>query len=284
MSNPVVAAHPIFELEVFNTLGNHAEAFASARPFKHMVIDGLFRVDMLRAVAAEYYPPEDPRWNRFKDKSREVKLGMNREGDLPARVRELTRELNSEPFLRKLTELTGIEGLIPDPYLEGGGMHQIVRGGKLAIHADFNRQQYMQLDRRLNVLVYLNEDWDEAWGGKLELWDREMKACEAAIAPHFNRMVVFLTDDYSYHGHPDPLDCPPDRTRKSVAMYYYTNGRPEQELSGDAHSTLFKERPEETFAPKLPEEHGAAHHAFMLVRSLVPSGLRPRLKKLLGRK
>src|SRR5205085_7257435 len=104
-----------------------------------------------------------------------------------------------------------------------------------------------KLDRRLNVLVYLNEDWDESYGGHFELWDQEMKGCRKKILPLFNRMALFSTTTTSYHGHPNQLTCPPDRTRKSLALYYYTNGRPEEEVVDGAqdHNTLFKYRPED---------------------------------------
>ncbi|RMG84682.1 MAG: 2OG-Fe(II) oxygenase [Bacteroidetes bacterium] len=131
-----------------------------------------------------------------------------------------------------LQNLTGIkETLIPDPYFEGGGFHQIKPGGFLKVHVDFHKHKLMGLDRRINVLVYLNEDWKEEYGGHFELWETDMSKCALKIAPLFNRMAIFSTTDYSWHGHPDPLTCPPDRSRKSLALYYYTNGRPDSEIS-----------------------------------------------------
>jgi hypothetical protein len=97
------------------------------------------------------------------------------------------------------------------------------------------------------LLLYLNRDWKEEYGGNLELWTRDMSRCIKRVLPVFNRCVVFSTTDFSFHGHPDPLTCPEGRTRKSVAMYYYSNGRPAEEISGD-HTTLFKGRPGERFA------------------------------------
>src|SRR5215210_1660828 len=132
-----------------------------------------------------------------------------------------------------------IEGLIPDPYFGGAGPHQILPGGFLKVHVDFNRHPLLQLDRRLNLLVYLKEDWEEAYGGHLELWDREMTRCERKILPVFNRTVVFSTTDFSFHGHPVPLSCPEGRSRKSVSFYYYTNGRPAEERS-EPHDTIFR--------------------------------------------
>ncbi len=110
----------------------------------------------------------------------------------------------------------------------------IAKGGKLGIHADFNKQPTNGLDRRVNVLLYLNESWKEEWGGHLELWDS--KECVTKINPIMNRMVVFNTSSTSFHGHPHPLTCPDDVFRKSLALYYYTEGRPEKTQS---HGTLF---------------------------------------------
>ena len=119
-------------------------------------------------------------------------------------------------------ELTGIKGLIPDPYFEGGGLHETKRGGHLGVHADFNVHERLRLERRLNLLVYLNEDWADDYGGQLELWNKDMSDCAVRVKPVFGRAVIFNTALDSFHGHPDPLACPADRSRRSIATYYYT--------------------------------------------------------------
>ena len=145
-------------------------------------------------------------------------------------------------FLQKITNIN--EKLIIDEKLNGGGLHEIKKGGLLKIHSDFNRHPILNLDRRLNVLVYLNKDWKEDYGGHLQLWDKEMQKCEKKILPIFNRMVIFSTTDYSNHGHPDPLNCPDKRSRKSVATYYYSDGRPSNEVDKMyiKNTTYFKNR------------------------------------------
>jgi hypothetical protein len=102
----------------------------------------------------------------------------------------------------------------------------------------------MELDRRLNVLIYLNKDWEESYGGHLQLWDKDMKYCKKKYLPKFNSMVVFGTTDFSNHGHPDALTCPDDRSRKSIATYYYSNGRPKEEIINRQlkNRTNFKDR------------------------------------------
>mgnify|MGYP001303622024 CR=1 FL=1 len=152
--------------------------------------------------------------------------------------------LNSAPFVKFLNQLTSInETLITDPYLAGGGLHELKNGGHLNVHADFNQHPKMKLDRRLNILIYLNHNWKDENGGHLELWDKEMKECKKRILPIFNRMVVFSTTDFSYHGNPNKIKTQDDNSRKSIALYYYSNGRPQTERKLGLHSTIFRKRP-----------------------------------------
>lgn len=214
------------------------EQYVSAAPFPHIVLDGLFDDAALDDVLREFPAPDAMRWARF-DNPLEKKLGFfyatSTIGDT---VRRFLDAMNSFEMLLFLEALTGIDGLIPDPYFGGGGLHQIEPGGFLKIHADFNVHPKLKLDRRLNMLIYMNRDWREEYGGHLELWDAEMRQCRKRILPLFNRTVIFSTSDRSYHGHPHPLTSPPGVTRKSVSLYYYTNGRPEEERSAP-HDTIF---------------------------------------------
>jgi len=214
------------------------QRYVGARPFPHIVIDGLFDDDLLHGLLAEFPRPGEIDWVRF-DNATEKKLGYTYKNALGPNLQLFLYQMNSAPVLEFLQALTGIEGLIGDPYYGGAGPHQILPGGFLKIHADFNWHPLLKLDRRLNLLVYLNEDWQEEYGGHIELWDTEMKGCVERVLPVFNRTVVFSTTDFSYHGHPHPLACPPGRSRKSVSFYYYTNGRPDAERSAP-HDTIFR--------------------------------------------
>ena len=216
------------------------EQYEGADPFPHIVLDGLFDDADLDRVLAEFPKPEETRWTRF-DSPREKKLGYYHEhSTISQTVRAFLDAMNGFEMLLFLEALTGIEGLIPDPYFGGGGLHQIEPGGFLKIHADFNVHPKLQLDRRLNMLIYLNKGWREEWGGHLELWNASMSECRQRVLPSFNRTVVFSTTDTSFHGHPHPLTSPPGVTRKSVSLYYYTAGRPEEERSAP-HDTIFRE-------------------------------------------
>jgi Rps23 Pro-64 3,4-dihydroxylase Tpa1-like proline 4-hydroxylase len=227
-----------------NIAEKYAEQYQTAKPFPHVVIDDFLPPEILETILEEYPAPDEIEWKKFGNKS-ENKLASTSELQMGAMTRFLLYQLNSETFINFLEKLTGIEGLIPDPHFVGGGLHQIKPGGFLKVHVDFNKHNRLKLDRRLNLLLYLNKDWQEDYGGHLQLWDQEMTVCEAKILPIFNRCVVFSTTDFSYHGHPDPLTCPEDRTRRSLALYYYSNGRPAEEVKDGDHSTIFRERPGE---------------------------------------
>ncbi|MEA2162111.1 MAG: hypothetical protein QOK37_238 [Thermoanaerobaculia bacterium] len=214
------------------------EQYVHAEPFPHIVLDGLFDDADLDNVLGEFPGPEAMKWRQF-DTPLEKKLGYYHEtSSISKTVRDFLNDMNAFEMLLWIEALTGIEGLIPDPYFGGGGLHQIEPGGFLKVHADFNVHPKLKLDRRLNMLVYLNKDWREEYGGHLELWDRDGKSCRTKILPIFNRTVIFSTSDTSFHGHPHPLASPPGTSRKSVSLYYYTAGRPEEERS-PPHDTLF---------------------------------------------
>jgi hypothetical protein len=150
--------------------------YAAARPFPHVVFDDFFDPALLESVLAEFPQPGQIDWQRF-DNAQEIKLASAAESSFGPVTRLLLYHLNSITFLDFLSKVTGIANLISDPCFDGGGLHQIVRGGKLAVHADFNKHPRYGLDRRLNLLLYLNRDWREEYGGHLELWNREMTRC-----------------------------------------------------------------------------------------------------------
>ncbi len=219
------------------------DKYKNADPFPSAYFDNVFNPEVLDQVLAEF-PDMEKGTDLHYNNPNENKYASRGEHRFGETSKMFAHFLNSQTFLEFLTELTGIDALIPDPYFEGGGFHQIKKGGFLKIHADFNKNKFTKLDRRLNVLVYLNKDWKEEYGGHFELWDKEMQHCVKKVLPVFNRMAMFSTTDYSWHGHPDPLNCPEGWSRKSLALYYYTNGRPQEEIDPfkKEHMTIFKER------------------------------------------
>jgi Rps23 Pro-64 3,4-dihydroxylase Tpa1-like proline 4-hydroxylase len=217
-----------------------ARQYQEAAPFPHVIIDDFLDRDILRELTRAF--PSRAGKSFFDRDQERLKYQFNPAESNSALVHSLFAELNDAAFLAFLSTMTGIGGLIPDPYFHGGGLHETCAGGHLGIHADFNIHEEMGVERRLNLLIYLNEDWDPAFGGDLELWDRDMIARRQKIAPLMGRAVIFNTALDSFHGHPDPLACPPDRTRRSIATYYYTAISP----SNDAvplRTTNFRPRP-----------------------------------------
>lgn len=212
----------------------NSENYVTADPYPHIVIDDFLGMDVVDQILAKFPAPDaNVKWREISaknaggEKAQYKKQGLPREFEMPAIIRQLIWELNSGTFIRMLEHLTGIKNLLPDPLLRGGGIHQVLPGGVLGVHADFTRHTDYNLDRRVNVLVYLNKDWQDEYEGHLELWDRKVTHCVKRIRPTAARCVIFNTDADSFHGHPRELQCPEDVTRKSIALYYYSVGRPD---------------------------------------------------------
>jgi len=229
-----------------------AEEYRSAQPFPYIVIDNFLSADFVSTLN-DHFPDITAKKKQARSShipvilpdGREAQLGkewLSREGLVPLIYRRLYWELNANPFMGILEKITAIDGLIADPHMAGGGVHRTSTGGYLKVHADFNKHPQFGLDRRLNLLIYLNENWLPEYGGDLELWSQDMQHCVQKIAPVAGRCVVFATNSTSFHGHPHPMTCPADRTRDSIALYYYSNGRPAHEGS-EEHETLWQNLP-----------------------------------------
>jgi Rps23 Pro-64 3,4-dihydroxylase Tpa1-like proline 4-hydroxylase len=220
--------------------------FLAARPFPHLVFDDFLAPDALAEAIAHFPKPGDHVWQAedFVAQGQRVsrKKACNEELQFPVPLRKILRELNSTLFLRTLSMATGIPDLLADPGFHGAGLFLIEPGGYLNVHADFNVHFVTRLDRRLNLLLYLNPDWRDEYGGHLELWQPGVPGPSKSILPIANRCVIFATSSRSFHGHPKPLSCPPGRSRNCLSTYYYTNGRPEAERT-PAHETIWTPNP-----------------------------------------
>ncbi|HMQ48165.1 MAG TPA: 2OG-Fe(II) oxygenase [Saprospiraceae bacterium] len=217
----------------------NAKAYQSASPYPYAQFED-FLEGWAAKKAMEAFPKvKDEGWIHYLHVN-EKKHGLNKMDMIPPFLQEVIRALNSDAFVKILSQLTGIDGLKADPSLEGGGLHQSQRGGFLNIHADFTVHPHKRnWRRRVNLLIYLNEDWKEEYRGELQLWSRDMKRCEQKISPVYNRCVIFNTDEDSYHGLPDPIQCPEEMTRKSIALYYFT----EETEAPRKRATNYKARP-----------------------------------------
>lgn len=216
-------------------------AYRAAQPFPHIVLDDFLNEAALDYCLAHFPRPAESRVNYNRHQER-LKVEFSPDS-LEAPLRSLFYSFNSSPFIKFLEGLTGIAGLIPDPYFAGAGFHQVSNGGHLSIHADFDYHEQLGLERRINVLIYLNREWREEYGGCFEIWDQEMKQRCLRVAPLFNRCVVFNTSATSFHGNPEPVNHPQGLPRRSIALYYYTAT---WDQTRRAHDTQFKVRPGST--------------------------------------
>src|SRR5579863_1690931 len=197
--------------------------YRAAQPFPHITLDGLFAAELLDQAIAEL-PGPAAQWKEY-DTADERKRVCSDAAAFGPTAEILVHALNSAPFLRFLESLTGIQGLIPDPHLHAAGYMRVAAGGFLGLHYDFATQRELKLDRRINVLLYLNRDWRPEWGGQLDLHSNEPLSSPAhraiEVEPLFNRLLVFNTP-HALHGHPRRIACPAGRARLCLSWYYYT--------------------------------------------------------------
>lgn len=239
-----MATYPLFNFDKKHLEAlaeKNAKQYQDAEPVPHIYFDNFLPDEVAERVLEEFPGPEDIEWKHYT-RAEELKLACEDPEKIPPYIRHILDQFNSGIFLSFLEKLTGIEGLIADPHFRGGGMHQIKRGGYLKIHVDFNWYSRWQVNRRLNVLFFLNKNWKDEYGGHFELWDKKMEKKIVSIAPEFNRLAIFSTSEESFHGHPDPLATPKGITRKSLALYYYTSSGGDNKSPSHKHTTIFKER------------------------------------------
>lgn len=212
-------------------------AYEAGHPFPHIMIEDFLPRPIIDMCFAEIEAGQ--RDQVSYDRAQERLKSEFKPDEMSEGPRNLFYTFNSRPFIRIIENITGIKGLIPDPYYLGAGFHEIQNGGHLSIHADFNHHKMMDVERRINVLIYLNDDWDDAYGGQLELWENDMSKCVKSFVPLANRCVIFNTTSQSNHGNPNPVNHPDGRSRKSIALYYYTSTWGDDKRS---HTTQFRPR------------------------------------------
>lgn len=217
-----------------------------AEPYRHLVIDDFFDPALAKVCLDSFPPLDDASWEHQNDADIEVKYRTTwkNEFDVPDGIVDAVRILNGADVLKAIGERIGIPKIVPDPYFTGGGLNVTTRGGLLDVHVDGNYHDATGLNRRLNALVYLNPDWQPEWGGEFGIYDSTGQNCIKKVAPLFNRLVVFDSHDFSFHGLPDPVAFPEGVPRRSVILYYYTKDpRPADQIATtDPHSALWVKR------------------------------------------
>ena len=238
---------PLVSPEIRSKTGELRRQFAGARPFRHIVIDGFLDPAYLERVASDF-----PAFDRAAALNEFGEVGRKAvRQDLPAlggAYAEFDCLLRSREFLTLIGEITAIPDLLYDPAYIGGGTHENLDGQDLDPHVDFNYHPQFKWHRRLNLILFLNEEWEESWGGALELHrDPTLPAYEnriEAVVPKANRCVIFETTESSWHGF-RRIDLPKDKkhlSRRSIAVYFYTRERPAEQTAA-AHATIYVQRP-----------------------------------------
>ena len=209
------------------------------KPFRYVTFESFFFPDKVESIYESYPSITDGKWDgtTYVDQKNKFTKTKFDDGSIFAKV---FAELNSSQLTKWLEQITGIENVLGDPELFGGGLHQSINGAFLNVHVDYNIHPTTKYHRRMNVLVYMNKNWKEEYEGNLELWDLghgKMRQI-AKITPDLNRCVIFETSEISFHGHPKPLNTPEGINRKSIATYYYTKERPQNEIAAE-HNTIY---------------------------------------------
>lgn len=219
--------------------------YATAEPFPHAVVDDLLPPAAAGAILGAF--PTESAFGHLQgepiasERHQPGKHGLRHArhlASMPEGLADHLARFQGSLFVRFLELLTGIRGLVPDPHLKGAGVHLVRNGGHVDVHLDFNVDPDTGLHRRVNVLLYLNEDWHPGFGGQLELWRSPEEGPVQSIEPRFNRCVIFTAGAGAWHGHPRPLQLPPGRARRSLAFYYYTAAPPDG-FPGE-HGTLWR--------------------------------------------
>ncbi|QIV94859.1 2OG-Fe(II) oxygenase [Allofrancisella frigidaquae] len=239
-----IYGNTVFNFDKFEEyVKKNKAAYQNKNPFSYDSISNLFSDEALNNVINSFPSIKDKRfWDIRNDEGIQVKYRTKwqTELDIPPNILLVVQALQSGRFCRLLSEFTGIKGLMPDYWFGGGGLNQIMKGGQLAIHVDGTWNDDIRMYRRVNVIVFLNKNWKEEYGGYLEFWDKDLTYCVDKIPPVFNNMVLFNTSDLTQHGHPHKLQCPENMSRKSLILYYYTSSRPNNEIiHNKVHRAIF---------------------------------------------
>ncbi len=215
-------------------------------PFQHAVIDNFLSEGLAKAAMDSFPPLSDPSWDHSNDKGIEVKsrTTWKSEFDVPENIIDVIRIANSSLILEAMSDLLKIPKLMPDPYFSGGGLNVSETNGQLDVHVDGNYHDASGLNRRVNILIYLNPKWQESWGGEFGIYSNDGSKLVKSIPPLFNRCVIFDSHDKSYHGLPNPIKFPKSDPRKSIILYYYTVAkRPNSQIEVDEpHSALWRSK------------------------------------------
>jgi len=230
------------------------EQFLSNKPFNHIVIDDFFLPEVADQLVKEFPDYDSTVWNAHYLNPIENKKACNHWDKFPKITYAAFHYLCGAGFENIVSEITGNQGVQADVGLHGGGWHAHTTSGKLNVHLDYSIHPKLQLERHYNLIVYITPDWNQSWGGGLELWDHDEDGTpnrlHVTVENRFNRAVLFDTTQYSWHGLPRDLACPEGIMRRSMAVYYVTEP---SAATGDRSRALFVPHGAQADDPKVLE-------------------------------
>jgi len=210
---------------MINTLAvrSSLEHFLGNTPFDHCVVDDFFEEEVALDLTTEFPTYESADWYSYNN-AIEHKKALNNWEKFPKTTYQAFTALQSSLIIQLLEEALG-DKIYVDHGLNGGGWHIHGMGGNLNPHLDYSIHPKMQMERVLNIIVYLSPDLKPEHGGHLGLWahDEANKApgeLVKEIEPRFNRAIIFNTTQNSWHGMSRKLNVPEGVYRKSLAIYY----------------------------------------------------------------
>jgi len=204
--------------EWVNDVDRLKNKFLNAVPFEHIVIDNFLNEKYANELY-DLFPEKFEDWYVYENPI-EVKYTYDNIDNLNEKFRNYFYYLSSNKILDIFRKLTDITDLTYDEYLHGAGLHCHPKYGRLNIHLDYEKHPITYKERRLNIILFLTKNWKQEWGGQNELWDKDAIKCVTKTDVKFNRAIIFKTNDISWHGLPNPINCPEEYFRKTLAFYY----------------------------------------------------------------
>ena len=233
-----------------NYLEELQQKFISAEPFEHIIIPNFLNEDFIREIV-NHFPKVYDKWYHYNNPI-EIKFAYDNIYQLEDCIKNYFNILSTEEITKVFRKITDIENLEFDPYLHGAGLHAHPRDGRLNMHLDYEKHPYSNKQRRLNLILYLNEEWKEEWNGHSELWNKDMTECVVKSLVKFNTCLIFKTNENSWHGLPEKIQCPDGILRKSLAYYYISplineadNKKMGSNETGYRTKAVFVKRPED---------------------------------------
>jgi hypothetical protein len=219
--------------------------YLNAKPFEHIVIDNFLEESYAEKIY-NLFPELNNSWYEYKNPI-EVKYAFDNINSLSGELKNYFYYLSTQEFINVIKKLTNLDNIEYDEFLHGAGLHLHPRFGRLNVHLDYEKHPYTNKERQLNIILFLNKNWDINWNGANELWNSDVSKCIKKTDIKFNRAILFKTNDISWHGLPDKILCPNDIYRKSLAYYYVSPQNNQNKKIHYRKKATFTKRPTDLY-------------------------------------